>query len=194
MGNLFHFSSRADLDGAKNLESFISRCRNDLTVFRADLDFDSWLWPKAANFTKLGSGSRSTTVEDRMGAPFINFAKAYFRYQQGHNPTGTRNETKALKILERVLSETHGVPDILNLDVNALDQAAVLAQEYFQPGAAYQCGRELERLAHFVSESKFISNNCWTWRHPVPRPEGADRTGRKAREARDQSFLHQMQC
>lgn len=117
MSNLFYFTSRAELSAQENLKEFINKCRNELTVFGKELDFDAWLWPKAANFTKLGSGSRSTSIEDKMGEPFISFAKAYFRYQQGHNPTGTKNESKALKVLERVLTERHGQPDILKLGV-----------------------------------------------------------------------------
>ncbi|WP_141240532.1 hypothetical protein [Pseudomonas gelidaquae] len=128
MSNLFHFISQSELDARHNTSQFIDKCRNELTVFGADLDFDSWLWPKVANFTKLGSGSRSFSVDDRMREPFISFAKAYFRYQQGHNPTGTRNESKALKVLEQALSDAHGEPDIVRLDASILDQAAVLAR------------------------------------------------------------------
>lgn len=188
MGNVFYFSSRADLDACDNLKNFIYKCKNNLKVFGEDLNFDSWLWPKVANFTKLGVGSRSSLPEDKMAEPFISFAKAYFRYQQGHNPTGTRNESKALKVLEYVLTDIYGIPDILKLDVSALDQAAVVAREHFLPAAAYQCGRELQRLARFVTDNQFVSNNCGMWRNPIARPEGSDRTGRKAREARDKKL------
>lgn len=187
MSNLFYFTSQSELDARHNTSQFIERCRSELKVFGADLDFDSWLWHKVANFTKLGSGSRSLSVEDKMGEPFISFAKAYFRYQQGHNPTGTRNESKALKVLEQALSDAHGEPDILRLDPSILDQAAVLARSHFS-ASAYQCGRELQRLARFVSENKLVSRSCGTWRNPIPRPQDSNRTGKNAREARDRKL------
>ncbi|MGR6499248.1 integrase [Pseudomonas fulva] len=189
MSNLFHFTSRAELSAQENLKEFIDRCRNELTVFGKELDFDAWLWPKAANFTKLGSGSRSTSIDDKMAEPFISFAKAYFRYQQGHNPTGTKNETKALKVLEKVLTELHGQPDILKLNSSVLDQAALLAREYYT-AVAYQCGRELQRLAKFVSENGLIPVSCATWVNPIARPDSAARTGKKASEAREKKLPH----
>lgn len=187
MSNLFHFVSQSELDARHNTIQFIDKCRNELAVFGADLDFDSWLWPKVANFTKLGSGSRSFSVDDRMREPFISFAKAYFRYQQGHNPTGTRNESKALKVLEQALSDAHGEPDIVRLDASILDQAAVLARGHFS-ASAYQCGRELQRLAEFVSHNNLVSQPCGRWRNPISRPQDSNRTGKKAREARDRKL------
>lgn len=190
MSNLFYFNSKRELDARDNLSVFVQQCRYELTVFGADLDFDSWLWPRVANFTKLGAGSRSFSVEDKMGEPFISFAKAYFRYQQGHNPTGTRNESKALKVLEQALSEAHGEPDILRLDASILDQAVVLARNHFN-ASAYQCGRELQRLARFVSDKNLVSRSCGTWRNPISRPQDSNRTGKKAREARDRKLPDQ---
>ncbi|UPT37857.1 integrase [Pseudomonas amygdali] len=190
MSNLFQFSNRSDLDSIQNLDLFIRKCKEELTVFGADIDWSAWIWPKVANFTKLGSSSRSHSVDDRMGEPFISFAKAYFRYQQGHNPTGTKNETKALKVLEFVLSERSPSPDISELDITLLDRAAIVAREHYS-GAAYQCGRELERLAKFVTTHKLVSHSCGDWRNPIARPtEGGKRTGKSGREERDKKLPH----
>ncbi|WP_163022982.1 hypothetical protein [Pseudomonas viridiflava] len=194
MSNLFYFNSKAELNAQENLKEFIDKCRNELTVFGRGLDFDAWLWPNAANFTKLGSGSRSTSIDDKMAEPFISFAKAYFRYQQGHNPTGTKNESKALKVLERVLTDLHGQPDILKLNSSVLDQAALVAREYYT-AVAYQCGRELQRLAKFVSNNGLIPVSCATWVNPIARPDSAARTGKKATEAREKkNSLTPMRC
>jgi hypothetical protein len=187
VSSIFYFSSRSEIAASQNLEVFIERCRNELTVFGADLDFDSWLWPKVANFTTLGSGSRSCSIEDKMAEPFISFAKAYFRYQQGHRPAKTRNESKALKVLERALTEAHGEPDILKLDASILDRAALIAREHYA-SAAYQCGRELARLAKFVSDNHLISKPCGTWKNPISRPQDDNKVGKKAREARSRKL------
>jgi hypothetical protein len=187
VSKLFYFKNKSELDARSNLDDFILKCRSELTVFGADLDFDSWLWPRVANFTKLGASSRSSSIKDKMGEPFISFAKAYFRYQQGHNPTQNRNESKALKVLENTLSDSHGAPDILRLDGSILDQAAILARSHFG-ASAYQCGRELQRLAIFVSRNNLVSRSCGTWRNPISRPSDSNRTGKKAREARDRKL------
>ncbi len=102
-GNLSHFSPKANLAASENLAEFIRMCRDDLTVFGAGLDWEAIAWPKAANFTKLGVSARGFNESDRLDDKLIDFAKAYFRYQQGHHPTGTKNESKALRVLEAAL-------------------------------------------------------------------------------------------
>ena len=49
MPNIFQFKSKAELTAAANLEAFISKCREDLTVFGVDLDWDAHVWPKVVN-------------------------------------------------------------------------------------------------------------------------------------------------
>lgn len=40
MAELFLFQPKAELDATENLRGFIDSCRNNLTVFGADLPFD----------------------------------------------------------------------------------------------------------------------------------------------------------
>lgn len=150
--NLSHFSPRTNLTASENLAEFIRMCGEDLTVFGAGLDWETIAWPKAANFTKLGVRARGFSESDRLNDEFIDFAKAYFRYQQGHHPTGTKNESKALRVLEATFIQTMGRADIAGLSFAVLDEAAILARAHYVPMAAYHCGRELQRLARFVSE------------------------------------------
>jgi hypothetical protein len=90
MADLKHFAPKAKLTASKNLNEFIRMCREDLTVFSPELNWIDTTWPRAMNFTKLGALSRSYQDSDRMNGGFIDFAKAYFRYQQGHKPTQTK--------------------------------------------------------------------------------------------------------
>ena len=156
MADLKHFTPKAELAASENLGEFIRMCREDLTVFGRTLNWNETSWPRAMNFTKLGAQSRGYQESDRMDSGFLEFAKAYFRYQQGHKPTGSKNESKALRVIEAALLQVNKIAEIARLDIGILDEAAVLARGHYLSGAAYHCGREIERLARFVSEKQAI--------------------------------------
>src|ERR1700722_15787003 len=103
MGQLINFFPRATLTAAENLREFIRMCRDELTVFGADLNWNSWKWNGIVYFTKMGINPRSATDSDRLDDRFIDFAKAYLRYQQGHRPTETKKEAMALRTIEAAL-------------------------------------------------------------------------------------------
>jgi hypothetical protein len=44
MAELIIFQPRAELDAVQNLRGFIDSCRNELTVFGANLPFDENVW------------------------------------------------------------------------------------------------------------------------------------------------------
>lgn len=182
MSELKHFAPKSALTTSENLREFIRLCRDDLTVFGAGINWEATSWPGATNFTRLGTHSRGYEESDRMDEAFIDFAKAYFRYQQGHHPTGTKNESKALRAIEAALLQAHGNADISRLNIAILDEAAVLARGHYSPMAAYHCGRELRRLARFVSEKHLISTDLSTWKSPIKKPGDITiQTGAKAK-------------
>lgn len=180
--SLVHFSPKAKLAASENLAEFIRMCREEITVFGADLDWEATAWPKAANFTKLGVFARGFTESDRLDDSLIDFAKAYFRYQQGHHPTGTKNESKALRVLEAALVKATETADISGLNFAVLDEASILARAHYVPMAAYHCGRELQRLARFISEKHLIPSDLSTWKNPIKKPTDITiQTGPKAK-------------
>jgi len=185
MAKIFHFKPKDALSAAENLESFIKKCRHDLTVFGADLDWDSAVWPKVTVFAKLGVTTRRPSVEQELDTSFSEFAKAYFRYQQGHKPTGTKNESKALRAVEAALLQVTGRADICNLSITVLDEAAKLASQHYSTGAAYHCGREIERLAAFVTENKLVPTSLHSWRSPIKRAEDKNKTGKEGKAERE---------
>jgi hypothetical protein len=177
-----HFAPHPTLASEENLREFVRMCREDLTVFGADLKWDESTWPRASNFTKLGAQSLGYEKSDQMDDAFIDFAKAYFRYQQGHHPTKTKNENKALRVIEAALLQVHGTAKISDLDIAILDEAAVLGRGHYSPMVAYHCGRELQRLARFVSDKRLIATDVSTWKSPIKKPNDITiRTGTKAK-------------
>jgi hypothetical protein len=192
MAKIFNFKPKDALSAAENLESFINKCRHELTVFGAGLDWDSAIWPKVTVFAKLGVTTHKPAVEQEMDASFVDFAKAYFRYQQSHKPTGTKNESKALRAVEAALLQVTGSADINNLSITVLDEAANLANQHYSTGAAYHCGREIERLAVFVTANKLVPASLHGWRNPIKRAEDKNKTGKEGKADREKKLPNEV--
>lgn len=191
MAEIFQFKPTDDLTAAANREAFVAKCRDELTVFGSDLDWNAAIWPKVTVCAKLGVTTRKPSPEQGMDPEFSEFAKAYFRYQQGHNPTGTKNESKALRAVEAALLQVTGSADIGNLSIAVLDEAAMLARQHYSTGAAYQCGREIERLASFVTENKLVPAGVQGWRNPIKRETDKNKTGKEGRTEREKKLPNQ---
>ncbi|EXU76756.1 integrase [Erwinia mallotivora] len=188
MSNLFQFKSKSTIEADKNLADFIYRCKNELTVFGSDLNWDSIVWPNIAVFAKLGVITRRPRPEEFMEEEFLDFAKAYLRYQQGHNPTGARNELKALRAIDSALKNVTGKSDISNINITVLNKAIEMAMPNYSEGGMYQCGRELEKLAKFLTTNKLISNKLDSWKNPIRRPSDNNKTGKEAKENREKKL------
>lgn len=185
MAEIFHFVPKRNLEAAGNLLEFIRLCKEELTVFGADLKWDDNFWPKPGiNFGNLDQKTRILDPSKTMQQPFLDFAKAYFRYQQGHRPTKSNIEIRALKCIERALLETQDKADISYLNNPVLDHAAILAKKFYSSGTAYHIGREIARCAIFVSNKNHMIPAHLDWKSPILRPIDTVRTGIKAKEQR----------
>lgn len=94
-GNVVYFVPPSVRRVSDNRDAFIRFCRDELIVFGQNLDWSSWKWP-GAQFTKLGVPSNGVSMDGLLDGEMMNFAKAYFRYQQGMKPTKNKNELKVL--------------------------------------------------------------------------------------------------
>lgn len=173
MAEILLFTPKHKHDCRRNLAEFVVMCRERLTVFGADLDWDGENWPGVANFTKIGVNSRSYKREDLIDREIMPFAKAYLRYQQGHNPTKLKNELKALRCIEKALLRAYGRADITLVNAQVLDVAADVAREY--KATAYQAGIQLVKLVEFLNKTGIIPKRV-TWKSPFSKPKELDRT------------------
>ncbi|HDV6632644.1 TPA: hypothetical protein RJX14_001436 [Legionella pneumophila] len=188
MANIIQFIPKTNIHAVKNLAEFIRICKEELTVFGADLKWEENYWQTAnITFGNLSQKTRLLDPKKTMQLPFLDFAKAYYRYQQGHKPTKSRPEIRALKCVERALIEMTGKADIMALNYSVLDQSALIAKKNFSPGMAYHAGREIARLANFISEKNLISGKL-DWKNPINRPRDTIRTGVKARLQREKKL------
>ena len=100
MVKIVQFIPRSEYDAKRNLIEFIDLCKSKLTVFGEDLKWASPKWKGAITFTKTGTKSNGWTEGDVLHESFIDFAKAYLRYQQSHRPTNTKtSKDKTSEIL-----------------------------------------------------------------------------------------------
>lgn len=181
MADILLFTPRHQRECQKNLEDFIAMCRDRLTVFGADLDWDAHAWPKVGNFTVKGAPARGYTTDQLLNAGIVPFAKAYVRYQQGHNPTKSKNEFKAIRCIEKALVTAKGKADITLVDQLVMDVAAEVAREY--GASSYQAGVSLVRLAEFLNESRIVPDQI-EWRNPISKPKEIDRTDAEGKRKR----------
>ena len=185
MSNVIQFVPRNEWDANRNRNEFIELCKNKLTVFGSDLDWSSDNWSGQINFTQIGVAARGYSVKDLLAPEFMDFAKAYFRYQQGFKPTGNKNESKALRCVEKALLQRTSSALIGDLSIADLDVATDVARAFYGKGTAYHAGREIERLAKFVSLNRLIPNDLSTWKNPINRAADTIQTGAKAKEKRE---------
>lgn len=188
MAEIFQFKPKATLTAEENLRVFISKCRDQLTVFGSDLNWGAPVWPNIIVFAKLGMTTRKPTQGEVQDPAFIDFAKAYFRYQQGHHTTGAKNESKAFRTVEAALLQVNGNANINGLSISVLDEAAELARQHYSDGSAYHCGREIERLAKFVVENQLVSCAVQNWVNPIKRADDKNKTGREANKNREEKL------
>ncbi|WP_330983754.1 MULTISPECIES: integrase [Enterobacterales] len=188
MAEIFLFKPKATLTAEENLRVFISKCRDQLTVFGSDLNWGAPVWPNIIVFAKLGMTTRKPIQGEVQDPAFIDFAKAYFRYQQGHHPTGAKNESKTFRTVEAALLQVNGNANINGLSISVLDEAAELARQHYSDGSAYHCGREIERLAKFVVENQLVSCAVQNWINPIKRADDKNKTGREAKKNREEKL------
>lgn len=200
MSDVILFRPKAELDAAGNLAGFIESCRNGLTVFGTDLDFDANVWDVTDALGLRGHGrkrqrlvfSALDTAPEQAGAwmddRFCPFAKAYMRYMHGFRPTkivGFR--LAALRVLESALSENGLVPDPIRIDALILNRAAQMIVDRYSEAAAYRIGGQLEMACEFLADNRLTSVST-RWRNPIKRPGDTVRVGKEFDERRQEKM------
>jgi len=198
LAEIIQFIPRAELDAIGNLRGFIDSCRNHLTVFGADLDWDANEWDVtsfldvrgrsgrlAFVFSNLETAGRNSMFEP-MAQPFRDFAKGYMRYQHAMKPTKSFNtRMAALRALEVALKElsADGIPRVEKTDPQALNNAVQLIKEK-NPGSSYQVANQLKTVAELLTRYRFTTV-AFTWKNPVKKPDDHNiRVGKVATERR----------
>jgi hypothetical protein len=195
MGQIIQFVPTKDLEASQNLQKFIELCRYKLTIFGAELDWDADAWDVTQTVNKPGRKGRIALVwtnhdtsTQKLGSPinqpFLDFAKAFMRYQHSLRPTKVVGfRMSALRALERALEEQDDVPGVEKADPAVFNRAAGLIREKFSTAAAYRIGSQLEMIANFISENYLVPVR-FSWKNPLGRPHDKNRVGKKADKER----------
>ena len=177
MTDLIPFVSKAGLAASSNMEDFIRFCRDKLTVFGRDLDFDASAWDVTAfyqlrgkthkrliNFT--GISPRKGCIGPPMPEPFASQTKSCIRYLAGREsrkspPFGHIAAFRAL--LAAFISKSIN-PDLVLVDANLLDHAVVLAAEGNSDNGA-KVGVNLGILSRLLREKNLAAYAPIDWQH-----------------------------
>lgn len=178
MADLIPFVSRAGLAATANMEDFVRFCREELTVFGADLDFDAPTWDVTdfyhlrgttckllLNFVEIAP--RPGRLGGPMPEPFARQAKAYIRYHVGRNSRKSPPlaEINALRELLAAFLDKAMVPDLGLIDAHLLDHAVQLAVARKSKDYGARTGVHLGPLSKFLREKNLAAHAPIDWKH-----------------------------
>lgn len=188
MSNIIEFVPAYQHAPAKNMAKFIRFCKEELTTFGSDFAWESNYWPEANLFFGNWEVSRQTLKQAPLQQPLLDFAKAYVRYTLSFKKKPkARYEGTIFKCIEKALNEARLPSDITMLNHEILDRASELAKERFSKSSSYHIGRNLQKLAEFVSTKQLIPNHL-DWKNPNSRVIDTVRTGLKAQKLREKKL------
>lgn len=202
MKDVIVFTPRAGVEAAENVMAFIDLCKNKLTVFGKDLDWESNNWPVMDYINKPGIKTRlsfcfsnfatsgNRTKWKPMAEPFLNFAKGKMRYDFGFNKHENHSQKlAAIRTWEKALTETSAdsIPRVENTNPHVLNLAAEFLQDS-NPGSAYNSGCYLEKMGKFLNENQMVRAS-FQWRNPIKKKEDERiKIGKEADEKKKQKL------
>jgi hypothetical protein len=202
MGDIVQFVPRKELDSIGNLQAFIKLCREELTAFGKELDWEADLWDLTDFIIVRGRNGRiaiafssydtkgSKKIGTLMSLAFQDFSKAYMRYQHSLKPTCDVNKRMAaLRALEKILIErsSDGVPRIEKTDPEILNTVASMINRD-APATAYGVGGQLALISKFLVEHR-LTIAPFVWKNPNRRPNDTNiRVGPESEKRRSEKL------
>lgn len=174
MTNVIQFIARKDLTTQENLDAFIALARDHLPTW-SHLEGFSWEsahWPttyKNIRFTNHESvsvlhPSETPTPEQLMHPAFMQVAKAYLRHRHHiKEGKGISREIRALRVLEYVLRQDMGVPNITQVSQRHIDQAMSALGRF---KAAATSAQELLFILRKLADYAIVTPSAHYWQHP----------------------------
>jgi hypothetical protein len=201
MNNVFLFTPQAKLDVKQNLEYFVQRCRDECLAFGSDLNFEKNIWDISGTINLKGRSKAVRVIFSNyiaakngreiptMSAPFLPFAKAYFRYAFSLRPTTAwNNRLVALRAIDHVLCLRGCDELVIDINHDILDEARNLILSGYSLTVAAKVASEIEAISDFLIESGFIQLRT-RWLKNFSRPSTIeDRVGKDADKAREEKL------
>src|SRR5579863_9046909 len=168
MTNIIRFKPRATLEAEKNLRRFIDLCRDELTVFGADLAFDENVWDISDFVHVKGKAGRRRLVFSIMppgrldegvafGEPYLSFAKAYMRHEFAiRRKWFIEVGINALRVLYRAMADQGGAVNPIEIRSETLNRAVQMLDGVGHY-RANEIALELEKLAVFLVGNHMVT-------------------------------------
>ena len=189
MAQIIQFVPKHAVDAIKNVDAFIEMAKNELTVFGADLNWDSDIWDvtshveyranKATNICwgNIDKKSRWDTLV-LLEQPLLDFAKAYIRYEQGLKKTKTYRATvDSFKALERAIVNVHSIACPTSVDVNILNIAQQILKDTFCHNHAAVCAQNLEKITKFLADNLMLKVPAFEWKSSLKQTDSGRISG-----------------
>lgn len=200
MSTVIQFVPKARVTARINLTAFIALCRDELTAFGEDLQFQLPSWNVTKHLVQKGSKcvqrlnfSAWDTARSKsfvpMTEPFASFAKAYVRYAQAWKPRASYSPTlTALRALEKALIEHTSSSCPTGTNPEVMREASRLTEENLSPATAYNVGVELETILSFAIKHRLLAKP-FEWRNLTrPKFHARTRVGREFDEQRQRKM------
>ncbi|EJY6295740.1 DNA-binding protein [Salmonella enterica] len=168
MNNIILFKSKKQLTAENNYNEFIKFCRYQLSGLTQTQDWEQYVWKGYVTFRKIGVGHKVFNSKDAMHEDFLDFAKAYIRYQ--HSLKSLKNYgaiMMALRCLEQALLQVLNSGLIYNVTAVVFDEAMQIGSRYFEGNVLAQCGIQLEKLSKFICEHNLVKSGYISWKNHV---------------------------
>lgn len=173
MPQIIQFIPKKELSTQKNLQNLIALSREKLVLWADQPDFtwENSRWPtpnRAVRFTNQEHRelhwSKAPEPHQLMNPEFVEFAKAYLRYRHTISPhKNIAREVSTLRLLEMVLKQDMGSPDITKIDQRHFDQIiALLRENKRRQGIASELLNILKTLADFF----IVTSSVHYWANP----------------------------
>lgn len=180
MTMIVHFKPQAQLSAEANLAKLIALGRDKIKLWGnlKGFDWDSSKWPThigIVRYLKLKERRLHHTKDIKsshiMSSPFIDFAKAYLRYDQQKKQTKSLRRTiVALQLLEASLIKLDNQADITKVSQRHLDNAVgIIQKEGFKDRQGIAI--TLARIAQNLGDWHIALSNIKYWKHPFVKSE-----------------------
>ncbi|EFV1873224.1 DNA-binding protein [Salmonella enterica] len=168
MNNIILFKSKKQLTAENNYNEFIKFCRYQLSGLTQIQDWEQYVWKGYVTFRKIGVGHKVFNSKDAMHEDFLDFAKAYIRYQHSLKPLKNYGAIMmALRCLEQALLQVLNSGLIYNVTAVVFDEAMQIGSRYFEGNVLAQCGIQLEKLSKFICEHNLVKSGYISWKNHV---------------------------
>lgn len=168
MNNIILFKSKKHILVEENYNEFIKFCRYQLSGLTQTQDWEQYAWRGYVTFRKIGIGNKIFDSIDAMHEDYINFAKAYIRYQHTLKPLKNYGVIMmALRCLEQALLQVQNTGLIYNVTAVVFDEAMQIGSKYFEGNVLAKCGIQLEKISKFLCEHNLVKSGYISWKNHV---------------------------